>query len=109
MTCWRTSAACSARRWSYRMSDERTTPESPDGAVMSTGGDGATPSVPSAEALAARVHTSFAKSRKWGDVPVGVVREVIAGLDLEPDERRHPTPRLRVERLRFEGEKTLKD
>lgn len=61
------------------------------------------------EDLVARVHRSFATNRKWGEVSIELVRQIVGGLNLTSDERAHPTPRLRVQRLRFVGEKTLKD
>ncbi len=72
-------------------------------------GNGVRPEVLLAEDLVVRVHKTFATNRKWGEVPIELVREVIGHLNLATEEREHPTPRLRVQRLRFVGEKTLKD
>jgi len=98
------------------MSDELTpAPESADDAAVpddtvaesNAGGDGSAPVELSAEDLVTRVHETFAKNKKWGDVPIDLVREIVGRLDLAPDERPHATPRLRVQRLRLEGKKTL--
>lgn len=92
------------------MRDELTAAlETPDDAIAAEIDDRPTAIPLAVETLVARVHGSFAKSRKWDDVPIELVREVVAGLDLAPEERSHPTPPLRVHRLRFQGEKTLND
>ncbi len=61
----------------------------------------------SIELLAAEVHTSFARNRRWGDVPLELVQEVVSGLDVRHGSDTTLTARLSLHRLRFTGEKTL--
>ncbi len=61
----------------------------------------------SIELLASEVHTSFARNRRWGDVSLERVQEVVSALDLTPGADTTLTPRLSLHRLRFTGEKTL--
>lgn len=77
--------------------------------VLPTDASSATSDAHLAENLVIRAHKGFAKNRKWGEVPIDLVREIVGRLNLVSEERTHPTPRLRVQRLRFVGEKTFKD
>lgn len=105
------SRATSASEGVSDAGHDRAADGAPEGAEGTAGGppDDARgdAAVLTVEYLAAEVHASFARNRKWGDVPLELVREVVAGLDLSPGSDATLTPRLSLHRLRFSGEKTL--
>jgi hypothetical protein len=55
-----------------------------------------------------RVHRSFAKSRR-DQVPLKLIRAVVESVNLTPRLRQETAPRLCLHRLRFTGEKRLRD
>ena len=82
----------------------------PEETRTSAGAD--TPAVterlPSAGALAELVHSRFSRKRQQ-EIPIDLVREVLADLDLSDARPPRRVPRLRIGRLVFTGTKLLKD
>lgn len=60
------------------------------------------------DTLIDRVHRSFAKGRR-DEVPLKLIRDVVESVSLAPQVRQSVAPRLCLHRLRFTGEKRLRD
>ena len=60
------------------------------------------------DTLVDRVHQSFAKNRR-DEIPLKLIRDVVESVNLAPQVRQLTAPRLCLQRLRFTGEKRLRD